>query len=264
VADGLGGFIAAFVEYLERPEGLLTIGGAIVSGASAIWAARSNNKVQAAQRQMQEESLRIGSETLRANVDAQILGWGEQMILLLAEAHALALRRGAYGDPSEYARARDVLAARISGYIDQGRLFFLNDSADLVGLDRPVANRGYRPPVLDAAMLVYREVCMLDPAGSASAGAEANAIFQMRRAFISELQKALDPRRRRAVLDRLVSNRVEQEEVEKLDEELSHVDTVTWEDVAPLVDEFEKRHGERSFWGERPRPRSEVLRDTKD
>ena len=161
--------------------------------------------------------------------------------------------------------ARDTLAARISGYIDQGRLFFLNDSSDLVGLDRPAAMRGYRPPVLDAALLVYQELTLLDAGEATQAKVEAAAIFEMAPAFISELQKALDPRRRRAVLDRLVSNRKEEEaEVAALTAEANAVDTVNWDGVTPVVDEFEKRHGQGSFWKDRPRPRSQVVREMRE
>jgi hypothetical protein len=190
-----------------------------------------------------EQRLRLmQEEELRASLDRQVIDWGAEVINALTDAERVARTRT---HPS-FGEAREHLMSRLSALVDRGRLFFPNVSHDLVGLDRPFANRGFRPPILDAIMLVHERVRRLDPAGGADlVQADGGQLFEARRAFVSELQRALDPRRRKVLLENLADSSRSQ----------SLSDDVVWDSVDHLVTRFEEQFGEKSFWRDPPKPR---------
>jgi hypothetical protein len=181
-------------------------------------------------------------EELRANLDRQVIDWGGDVINTLTDAERIARARA---HPS-FGEEREHLMGRLSALVDRGRLFFPNVSHDLVGLDRPFANRGFRPPILDAIMLVHERIRRLDPGGGPDlVQTDGGQLFDARRAFVSELQRALDPRRRKVLLENLADSSRSQ----------SLSDDVVWDSVEHLVTRFEEQFGEKSFWRDPPKAR---------
>lgn len=238
----------AVFRYLMDPANLgsilATVGSAAFALVSYVSQLQATRKAEETERRLEL----VQKEGLRASLDAQVIRWGNTVIDMLAEAERVSRRRARTPDPQAWDDLRDNLVSRLSACVDQGRLFFPNVSHDLVGLDRPFANRGFRPPILDAVMLVHERLRRMDPA-PASIERDGNALFHARRAFVSELQRALDPRRRDLIFDNLADNtRLE-----------ARGEDVHWDSVKGLVAEFEGEHGQQTFWRDPPRPRRELL-----
>lgn len=236
------------IEYLTDPANLgsilATVGSAAFALVSYVSQLQASRKAEETERRLEL----VQKEGLRASLDAQVIRWGNVVIDMLAEAERVSRSRTRIADPIVWDDLRDNLVSRLSACVDQGRLFFPNVSHDLVGLDRPFANRGYRPPILDAIMLTHERLRRMDHA-VASMEQDTSALFHARRAFVSELQRALDPRRRDLIFDNLADNtRLE-----------ARGEDVHWESVKGLVAEFENEHGAQSFWRDPPRPRRELL-----
>lgn len=230
-----------------------TIASAVAAGGSAAfalvsWVSEQRTKGEAEATKRRIEVLQ--QEGLRASLDAQVIAWGTRAIDVLAEAQRISSTRSQAASPTALDTARDTVVSRISALVDQGRLFFPNVSHDLVGLDRPFANRGFRPPILDALMLAFEWARRIEASATDDeVRAQTSALFGARRAFVSELQRALDPRRRQVIFENLADSR----KVEL------RGDDVVWDSVHDLVADFEQAHGDGSFWQQRPKPRRELL-----
>lgn len=259
------GLTANLVGFLVDPKNLPAIGATVVSMGSAVSAmiSQGDAKKKAAMADLRakqaeeraneahERMKTVQAETLQAGLNGEIMKWGTEAIELFAEAQSVMESRGIILRGEAFAARVAAVQARVSAAVDKGRLYFPNDSADLIGLERPFANRGYRPPILDALVLAFEELRRVDREGATPAAVEAGALFQARRAFVSELQRTVDPRRRQYVLENLKETRAERQEK----------DEVSWEGVAPVVEKFEERFGKGAFWADRPRPRSQIQAD---
>ena len=93
--------------------------------------------------------------------------------------------------------------ARISAIIDRGRLFFPNvDLGDDHGADKEAGYKGHRQPALEALVSAYR---LLGQAGL-QAGPDKEAsdkLMAIRRGFVAEVFKAVEPERRGMTLKEL-------------------------------------------------------------
>jgi hypothetical protein len=247
--------LASIFQYLSDPANLGSVVAALGSGAFALISYYS--QVQSAKKADETERrvTQLQQEGLRASLDAQVIRWGSEVIDLLAEAERLTRSRARFASAETMEQARSELSFRLSARVDQGRLFFPNVSHDLVGTDRPFANRGYRPPILDAMMLVHERLRRLThDVTPEAAERDGTAVFNARRAFVSELQRALDPRRRELIFDNQADNsRLEARGAD-----------VAWDSVKNLVDEFEAEFGPKAFWRDPPRPRQELLANRQD
>lgn len=244
--EPLEGTLAYITDPANLGSILATIGSAAFALVSYLSQARASRKAEETERRLEL----VQQEGLRASLDAQVIRWGSTVIELLTEAERLSRARPRFSGLAAFEDARDNLISRLSAHVDQGRLFFPNVSHDLVGLERPHANRGFRPPILDAIMLVHERLRRLVPdAGAEAIDRDGDSLFSARRAFVSELQRALDPRRRELIFHNLADNsRLE-----------ARGEDVAWDSVRGLVEAFEVEHGARSFWREPPRPRRELL-----
>jgi hypothetical protein len=237
-------------DYVRDPANVGALVAAVGSGAFAVFSFVSERRAHRRNKETEDRLELLQQEGLRASLDAQVIAWGSAAIEALAEAERIAATRRRYATPFDLEVARDTTITRLSAQVDQGRLFFPNVSHDLVGLDRPFANRGFRQPILDALMLALEWLRRVEhDAPETVAQAQAAALFAARRAFVSELQRALDPRRRLVIFENLSSSRV----LER------RGDDVVWDAVQHLVDAFEETHGPGSFWKDRPKPRKDLV-----
>jgi hypothetical protein len=164
---------------------------------------------------------------LRAQIEADLMKWGFECIEVLSQCDALA-RIGASDETTR--PAREQLCTKLSTLIDQGRLIFPNQLEHKLGKDRNAAFRGVRPPIQDALVLVHDEISKPRLQGEEFL----SFIRACRRVYVSELQKSVAPRVKRALLDRV--QRITQVN-----------DQADWAQVADLVEGFERRH-DRKFW----------------
>jgi hypothetical protein len=146
-------------------------------------------------------------ESLKAQMDADMLGWAHEASDALSEGILLARGRGSCFPPDEMRVRRLGAAQRLSSLADRGRLFFPNHAPDSHGHDREAAFKGFRPPILDTVVFGYYQLDRMDCEGREPDTAAADYLTKCRRLLISELQQAIDPRRRGQMLTRLSRSR---------------------------------------------------------
>lgn len=146
-------------------------------------------------------------ESLKAQMDADMLSWAHEASDALSEGVLLARGRGACFPPEEMRVRRLGAAQRLSSLADRGRLFFPNHAPDSHGQDREAAFKGFRPPILDTVVFGYYQLDRLDCEGAEPDADAAEYLIRCRRLLISELQQAIDPRRRGQMLSRLSRSR---------------------------------------------------------
>jgi hypothetical protein len=134
---------------------------------------------------------RVSVENFKFNNDTQVMSWANRVVVAMAEAYHL--------NPKTDMHA---LATSLSALIDEGRWFFPNVGKKETDPEKHGAYQGKRQPVLDSIVAVYDAVIAM-PAASDQARQELMAsIHAARRSFVSEIQHAVDPRRRAWVMDR--------------------------------------------------------------
>lgn len=145
-------------------------------------------------------------ETLRAEMDSEVIAWAHEAIDLVAEASTLARGRGAMYPTDEFRRLAHETSQKLSAVADRGRLFFPNEEHDRHGQEKEAAFQGFRPPILDS--IVFSCIRLDRMAAEGGPDTEAADFFtKCRRLLVSETQNAIDPRRRKQMLDRLATGR---------------------------------------------------------
>lgn len=140
-------------------------------------------------------------EALRAGMDADVVSWSSEGIEKLAHASSLARTRHLY-DAADYQRRLSEVACQLSALADRGRLFFPNHRHDQFGPEREYAFRGLRPPILDALVFACCQIEQIYTPGADDQKA-ADFLVNCRRLLVSEVQNAVDPRRRKAMMEQL-------------------------------------------------------------
>ena len=226
-----------FFEFFKdlQQSGLLTIATIVFSISGGLFAF-----IYGLSAKRRERNLRILEKQI-GQFDGEMVNWGIRGIDALSIAHVYVLTNFSGRDLQQARIAKDELQATLSALVDAGRLYFVNRSPDLEGIDRPYANRGFRPAILDALMLAHEELRRLALPLQGEADRVAKNIFGARRVFVSELREEIDKFRDPSVLNTLRT----------LDDD--------WTEVGKLVDDYEGRYGERAFWLRRPMPRAHLV-----
>lgn len=136
--------------------------------------------------------------------DSDIIGWADEVIKALADAHEMMAEKGvSYGD-SEFPARRSASRAHVSALIDRGRLFFPNRADATHGADKEAGYQGHRQPVLNILVAAYG---IIDKAGGGPGPdlASVEGLTKQRRAFLAEVFKTVDPVRRGETIKELVS-----------------------------------------------------------
>lgn len=147
-------------------------------------------------------------ETLRAEMDAEVIAWTHEAIDAVSNGVVLARGRGseAYG-PGEFRRLASEASQCLSSIADRGRLFFPNDMPDDHGKSKEGAFQGYRQPILDAVVFAHTRLDRIDVMATTPDEEAAAFLISCRRVLVSEAQNAIDPRRRNQMLKRLAVGR---------------------------------------------------------
>lgn len=170
---------------------------AVVAFCFAAYERRQSNRSEAANRELKERA--ASREDQRHALEIQswadqhfqaMQRWAEEVCLTISEARHLVR------SSPEYSARKVSIMARLSASIDTGRWYFPNTQADAIGLHKEPAYRGYRQPVLAYVVAAYR--ALEDDRPDEEAREE---LLRCQRLFVSDVQLALDPRRRGAELD---------------------------------------------------------------
>jgi len=142
-------------------------------------------------------------EGLKAAADAEMMAWANQAIDAVSEGAALARGRGVGYAEADLRVKLIEASSRLSSLADRGRLFFPNQEHAEHGQDKETAFRGYRPVILDAVIFAHYQIDEIDPDGALPDTAACEYLIKCRRLLVSEVQDAVDPRRRGAMMRRL-------------------------------------------------------------
>ena len=134
---------------------------------------------------------RVSVETFKFNNDTQLMNWANRVVVAMAEAYHLNAKTDL-----------NALATNLSALIDEGRWYFPNVGKKETDHEKPGAYRGTRQAVLDAVVGVYDAVVAMAGANEQTQQELMARIHAARRHFVSEVQHAVDPRRRAWVMDR--------------------------------------------------------------
>ena len=147
-------------------------------------------------------------ESLKAEMDAELLGWAHEAIDLVSQGAYLARGRGGIYSADEFKRLAFDACQKLSSSADRGRLFFPNEAPGAHGQEKEGAFQGFRPPILDALVFTSAQLERLAPEGGADEDA-ARFMIKCRRLLVSEVQNAIDPRRRVQMLRQLAIGRMD-------------------------------------------------------
>jgi hypothetical protein len=148
-------------------------------------------------------------ETLKAEMDAEVIAWTHEAIDLVSESVSLARGRGATYPPEEFTRLAHETSQKLSSIADRGRLFFPNEAPDQHGQNKETAFQGYRPPILDAVVFACNRLARIEASAAGPDRDAAEFLTKCRRLLVSEAQNAIDPRRRVQMLRRLAIGRLD-------------------------------------------------------
>lgn len=164
---------------------------AVVSAAISVVALLINLVVTSRQ-------TRVSVESLKFNNDSQVMNWANRVVVAMSEAHHLSVGGGV---STALSQERGLaLATSLSALIDEGRWFFPNIGKKPTDADKPGAYTGTRQAVLDHVVAVYDAVVAMQ--GVSQREGFVARIHEARRHFVTEVQQAVDPRRRAWVMDR--------------------------------------------------------------
>jgi hypothetical protein len=142
---------------------------------------------------------RISVENFKFNNDTQVMGWANRVVVAMSEAHHLTSTANV---APQFLQQRSLgLATALSALIDEGRWFFPNvGKKETDHAEKPGAYKGTRQAVLDHVVEAYNLAVEL--ASTTDKDGLNKRIHEARRHFVSEVQHAVDPRRRAWVMDR--------------------------------------------------------------
>lgn len=150
-------------------------------------------------------------ETLKAEMDAEVVAWASEAIDAVSQAIGLARGRGAIYPAGDFRRLAAEASERLSALADRGRLFFPNEAPQGHGVEKESAFQGFRQPIIDAMIFACAQMGRIDPVASGPDDAAADYLLKCRRLLVSEAQNAVDPRRRKQMLRRLRVGRADDE-----------------------------------------------------
>jgi|CXWL01.1.fsa_nt_gi hypothetical protein len=148
-------------------------------------------------------------ESLKAQMDAEMMAWAHEAIDLVSVGVGLARGRGEIYGAEEFGRLKLETAQKLSSSADRGRLFFPNEAPDKHGQDKEGAFQGYRPPILDAVIFSCTQVERMAAEQPGPDQVAADYLIKCRRLLVSEVQNAIDPRRRGEMLRQLAIGRMD-------------------------------------------------------
>ena len=140
---------------------------------------------------------------LRVQRDTEVFEWARACIAVLAGIEQR-LQFNIQHGTAPLAREEFLdQRARLSALIDEGRLYFPNIPSKTHGRDKEAAFRGHRQAILDALVEAYDGLKVaVEPRSNDPAMSLPEQYNKLRRHFVSETQKHVDPRRFRRIAGR--------------------------------------------------------------
>jgi hypothetical protein len=179
--------------------------------------------------QMVRRQAAMQFESLKAQIDADVIAWGQEGLNALTQAAFLVEQRGASLTAPEYARERAVCLSNLSALVDKGRLHFPNAQSGPEAPTKSRAFRGGRPFILNPLVFAFHALDAATQVAGAPDPEAARFFVACRREFVSELQHQLNPRRRAESLRRLGAASIK-------------VQSAAYEDSLRLAEMLEARH----------------------
>ncbi len=138
---------------------------------------------------------RLNRWQLRLHREDHIIAWSQTCIALMAEVEEH-LKTAGEGPLVAWPNDEFVrLRSRLSALIDEGRLYFPNLPDPVHGKNKQEAYRGHRQSILDRLVEAYDFLRKIQATEAVVPAAEvADKFNDIRRAFVSDVQKAIDPR----------------------------------------------------------------------
>ena len=155
------------------------------------------------------QQMKLQGEGLRVQLEVDVLAWAQEAINVLSEGMALASGRGQIVSGDDVRRRAHDISNRLSALADRGRLFFPNERLGDFGVENAGAYQGVRPPILDAVVFASCAVQSIDPNAEGPDDDAFKLLLNSRRLTVSEAQNAIDPRRRRDILNMLKKGRLD-------------------------------------------------------
>lgn len=226
---------------------MLSAGGTILAAIVAVWSAYDARKsarrqVENAEKQKREmreqiqddrkESRRLSEVALQQQKDettkqrnetkkqaiislesaiimrnSDIINWSDDVIECMGMGMELCFYHEIGYSELDFLKDRSFAVRRISALLDRGRLFFPNIDHDERGLHKEEAYKGRRQPVLNCVMSSYETIKNIE---YASLDDSIKYLSKIRRSFVSEMQKSLDPRSQQKKIHSLM-HQVEEE-----------------------------------------------------
>ncbi len=139
---------------------------------------------------------RLAVETIRIARDNDVIRWSNEMIDTIVGIEFLLRPAGRPPDAAQFMAKRDEFLAKLSSNIEKGRLYFPNLDHNKFGTEKESAYRGHRQPILDRLVEIYDLIKDVDLQDAAKLDAVRAEVLNKKRAFVSEAQSAVEPRRR--------------------------------------------------------------------
>ena len=130
-----------------------------------------------------EATLKQGKQALRVEYQDGIRRWADRTTELVVQLVHTCKEHGA---------ASSGELAALSAQIEKGRSFFPNVLSEELGLHKPRAYRGLRPPILDHLVDIYDAASATTAPGKQ---AQVSSLTAFQRQFVSEVQDILAPGR---------------------------------------------------------------------
>lgn len=157
--------------------------------------------------QKQRDEMRRQGDAAQISVQlqyyAQLRSWADQAVDLLSEAAFLAICSPTLMPeaPNDFFTKRGEMMAALSALGDRGRWFLPNNNPEKHGREKPEAYQGFRQEALDCLMEAYKLLGRFNIKTGAGNTDLRQPLVDVKRAFVSEIQKVLEPRETRNILE---------------------------------------------------------------
>ena len=178
-------FVTSLTEFLSNDGwwSAALAGTGVVASCVIAWG------VSRQQARSLRESIREQRSGLRLAWTDNVVDWGQCCIRTLSELDSLGILSA---NDERHASDTHRLLHLLSALIDEGRFFFANKAHGNYGLEKPAAYRGLSPKLIDCLKTAYLLIYDSDRSPN-SIRAHRNQLIDIRREFVSELQREIDP-----------------------------------------------------------------------
>lgn len=179
----------------SNPEVMIAIISAIISSISAFlswYLFKRSHRLQSI------DSIRNYHEKLRE--------WASDVLDVIVQSEYLCSISPEYSSRNEYFEKRESLEATLSSLIDKGRWFLPNEENDKIGRGWPAAYQGFRSPILDDLVNVYRLIETIKFENKDENIRIKKLIYKSRRDFVSHIFEEINVRTSKELFNEQISS----------------------------------------------------------